>query len=339
MISMTDTVHTGADMLLWDAHACVPLLPDEDLGHLERHRQAGASFVSINVGMDFTPLEKIVRVVAGFRSWIARHDDRFVLARTVDDVKSAKETGRLAVGFDLEGSMMLQDDLSMIGFFRDLGVGQIHLAYNRDNSIAGGCYGAGIGLSALGREVVGEINAVGLIMDCSHASKRSSLDIMEISNKPVVFSHSNVRVLQDHPRNVDDDQIRACAATDGVIGICGISEFLGEGGISTDNLVRHIDYISALVGSRHVGLGLDYVFNQKHSDLPDELDAEDWWPSKYGYRLATGEIFPPDRLPEIAEALAARGYADSDIRGVMGENFLRVARLTWKPAASISRKA
>ncbi|MER9581197.1 membrane dipeptidase [Mesorhizobium sp. M0276] len=328
-MTLTLGAEHGSVPLVWDAHCCVPLLPDQDLAHLERHRKAGANFVSINVGMDFTPLAQVVRVIAGFRAWITRHSDGFILAETIDDVLLAKTTGRLSIAFDLEGSAMLQDDLAMVRLFCDLGVRQIHLAYNRDNSIAGGCHGSGSGLTALGRAVVREINAVGMMMDCSHSSKRTSLDIVELSTKPVVFSHSNARALQDHPRNIDDEQIRACAATDGVIGICGISEFLGVGGTSTANVVRHIDYVSQLVGSRHVGLGLDYVFNQQHSDLPTGLDPHDWWPPAYEYRLATGEIVTPEQLPEIATALRARGYVQQDIEGIMGGNFLRVARATW----------
>jgi len=315
--------------VFWDAHACLPLLPDQDLSPLERHLAAGASFVSINVGMDFNPLDQIVRVAAGYRDWIASRPERFVMAGTVDDVLAAKRDGKLAVAFDLEGSVMLQDDLAMVRLFRDLGVRQIHLAYNRDNSIAGGCHGSGMGLTALGRKVVRKINEVGMIMDCSHSSKRASLDVMEASAKPVVFSHANARVLTEHPRNVDDEQIRACAATDGVIGICGISRFLGEDGITTANVVRHIDHVAQLVGARHVGLGLDFVFDQSHSDLPSHLDPEDWWPSAFGYDLEAGPIVPPERLPEIAAALGRRGYGAQDVEGIMGANFLRVARASW----------
>jgi membrane dipeptidase len=315
--------------LVWDAHACMPILPHRDLGDLERHRSSGASFVSLNVGMDFNSLEQIIRVIAGFREWIADHADRFALAGTVDDVRAARRTGKLAIAFDLEGSTMLQDDPAMVPLFRDLGVRQILLAYNRDNSLAGGCHGGGMGLTPLGRKIVRKINTVGMIMDCSHSSKRTSLDVMDVSSKPVVFSHANAQAVTDHPRNVDDEQIRACAATDGVIGVCGISQFLGSGGITMANVVRHVDHIAQLVGSRHVGLGLDYVFDQSHSDLPTGLDPDDWWPPSAIYDWQTDDIIPPERLPDIAAALRACGYSSADIAGIMGDNFLRVAVATW----------
>ncbi len=150
--------------------------------------------------------------------------------------RRAKREGKLAVSFDLEGSAMLEDDLAMVQLYRDLGVRQIHLAYNRDNSIAGGCHGSDAPLTALGREVVDEINRVGLIMDCSHSGYRTSLEIMERSRRPVVFSHSNVKALKNHARNVTDDQIDACAKTGGVVAISGIGIFLGADDISTETL-------------------------------------------------------------------------------------------------------
>src|SRR5436305_14668560 len=108
-------------------------------------------------------LSKVMRVIAGLRAWIEDHNDRFVLAGTLEDVERAKTEGKLAIAFDLEGSVMLEDDPAMVGLFRDLGVRQIHLAYNRDNSVGGGCHGSDIPLTALGRDMVTAINEAGLI--------------------------------------------------------------------------------------------------------------------------------------------------------------------------------
>lgn len=330
---MTSQAPTGGTLdpppVLWDAHACLPLRPDQDLTPLERHRRAGVTYVSINVGMDFNPVDQVVRVIAGFRGWLARHSGRFLLAETAEDIIRARRDGRLAVGFDLEGSAMLADDLSMLRLYRDLGVRQMLLAYNRDNTIAGGCHGGGQGLTALGKAVVREINALGMIMDCAHASKRASLEVMALSERPVVFSHANARALVDHPRNVDDEQIAACAATGGVIGLCGIGLFLGDDSVRTETLIRHITHVAERVGPRHIGLGLDYVFDQTHSDLPESEDPNRWWPRAAGYDLRTMAHIPPERFPEIADALSRRGWAGEDIAGVMGQNFLRVAEQTW----------
>jgi len=317
--------------IVWDAHSCMPIKANQDLAAAERHRRAGATFVSLNVGMDFNPLGQCIRVIAGYRDWIRQHSDRFLLAETVEDVRRAKREGKLAIAFDLEGSVMLEDDLAMVALFRDLGVRQIHLAYNLNNSIAAGCHDEDRGLTELGRAVVKEINRVGMLMDCSHSGRRTSLEIMENSEKPVIFSHSNPKALRNHGRNIDDEQIDACARTGGVIGICGIGPFLGENDIRTETILRHIDYVAERVGTRHIGLGLDYVFHPEVEDLPPTERADKWWPRRFGYGSTQGamRIVPPEQLPEIAEALVKRGLAEAEIVGILGGNFLRAAEATW----------
>lgn len=329
-MTKASTVSVPDDVLIWDAHACMPIQPNQDLSALERYRKIGAAFVSINVGMDFNPLGHIIRVIAGYRDWLARNTDRFILAESVEDVAAARNSGRLAVAFDLEGSMMLENDLTMLRLFRDLGVRQIHLAYNRNNSIAGGCHDVDRGLTPLGRSVVREINAVGMMMDCSHASRRCSLEIMELSRQPVVFSHANVRALKDHPRNLDDAQIDACAATDGVIGLSGIGIFLGDNDIRVETMMRHIDYLAARIGTRHIGLGLDFTFEELTGDLPDGEVLERWWPSSLGYDLKGMRYMAPERLLDIAAAMDKAGYSSADVQAVLGGNFLRVANASWK---------
>ncbi len=330
-----EAVHAGS--IVWDAHACLPLLPGQSMAALEQHRAAGVSYVSINVGMDFNPIPTIMRVIAAFRAWLTEHSDRYLLPESVEDIHRAKREGKLAVAFDLEGSAMLDDDLAMLRLYRDLGVRQIHLAYNRDNSVGGGCHGADVPLTPFGRQVVDEINRVGLIMDCSHSSYRTSMDVMERSKRPVVFSHSNPKALKNHARNVTDDQIAACARTGGVVCVSGIGIFLGANDISTETLIRHIDYVADRVGIDHVGIGLDYVFDRTANDDPPGLVRADWWPpgNEYGKSLyGDMKIVPPERFPEITEALLARQYREADVAKILGGNMLRVAEQSWQPIGS-----
>ncbi len=318
-----------ARSLVWDAHACLPLVPGTSMEALERHRAAGVSFVSINVGMDMNPLAQVMRVIAGFRAWLAAHGDRFLLAGSLADVERAKSEGKLAVAFDLEGSVMLEDDPAMVRLYRDLGVRQIHLAYNRDNSVGGGCHGRDVPLTALGRSVVAAINEAGLIMDCSHTGYRTSMEIMERSTRPVVFSHSNPRALKDHARNIGDDQIDACARTGGVVAINGIGIFLGANDISVETLLRHVDYVVERVGVAHVGLGLDYMFGELSGDLPPGSRSEEWWPPGNEYDVEDMKVVPPERFPEITAGLLARNYGEDDVRAILGGNMARVARASW----------
>lgn len=325
----------------WDAHACFPLGPNGDMSGLQRYRKAGASFVSVNVGMDMTPLPEIIRTIAGFRHWISQHSDQFLLATRTSDVTLARESGRLAVGFDLEGSVMLQEDPAMIGLFAQLGVRQILLAYNRNNQAAGGCHDKEQGLTSLGRCFVQEINRQGILMDCSHTSRSTSLEVMEMSTRPVIFSHSNPFALHGHPRNIDDEQIRACAGTNGVIGLSGVDIFFpAQSNDLVSGLLDQIDYVADLVGPRHIGLGLDYVFPEDEDLFGDsELSEEDklWWPEGMGYDWENVRFMPPESLPRIAEGLALRNYSDEDIALIMGLNFKRAATHTWdhSPATAL----
>ena len=317
--------------IIWDALSCVPLLSGIDMGILRRHKQSGFDYVSINVGMDMNPVEQIMKTIAWFRQWLNRHPNEFVLAGTMEDVKAAKAAGKLAVTFDLEGSTMLLEDVAMVEVYRDLGVRQMHLIYNRNNSVGGGCHDENIGLSDYGRAVVKAINRAGIIMDCSHNGERTSLDIMEASEKPVVFSHANARSLVDHQRNITDRQIDACAATGGVIGINGIRLFLDARAENfAEPMANHIDYMVQRVGVDHVGLGIDISFDLGVDDHPPHQDRKFWWPASGGYSRSLAGGTGPEVRPQVAELLRQRGYDDAALGKIMGQNFVRVAEQSWK---------
>ncbi len=175
----------------------------------------------------------------------------------------AKREGKLAVSFDLEGMDALNGDIGMVDVYYRLGVRQMLFAYNRNNKAGGGCHDEDIGLTPFGRDVIREMNRVGMLVDCSHCGHRTTMEAMEVSTAPVIFSHSNARRLCDHERNIRDDQIKGCAATGGVIAVTGVGRFLGPRGPVVEHVVEHIDYMVELVGPQHVGLGMDSVLQQK----------------------------------------------------------------------------
>jgi membrane dipeptidase len=154
------------------------------------------------------------------------------------------------------------------------------------------------------------------------------MEAMEASAAPVIFSHSNARKLCDHERNIRDDQIKACAATGGVIGVTGVGRFLGPGGPTVEHLVEHIDHMVSLVGPEHVGIGMDTVFrNEDYSDLLAR--HRDYWPERQ-YREGAGGFVPPEAFPRVTQALLDRGYPEAAVRGILGGNFLRIAGQVWK---------
>jgi membrane dipeptidase len=325
-------------LIAWEAHTCLPLHPAADFAPLEQYRAAGLSYVSVNVGMDLNAVPQVMAVIAGFRARIAAEPDRYLLARGVDDVEAAAATGRLAIGFDLEGAMPLQEQPEMVALYRDLGVRQIHLAYNRNNSVADGCHDAERGLTPLGRRIVAAINEAGVLMDCSHTGRRCSLDIMAASSAPVIFSHSNPQALVDHGRNVTDEQIRHCAATGGVVCVSGVSAFVGAPQPTARHVARHAAYVAGVAGIEHVGIGLDIGFKQHGvEDWPaGSVDTSYWWPKAAGYdhSIARMSYAPVETWTQLAGELRATGMTDDQTALVMGGNMARVARRVWRPTAA-----
>lgn len=321
-------------MIRWEAHTCLPLHPDASFAPLEHYRTAGVHYVSINVGMDMNPLSQILPVIAAFRARLLAAPDRYLLPDTVADIERARHEGKLAVGFDLEGALPLLERPEMVALYRDLGVRQIHFAYNRNNSVAGGCHDAPQGLTALGRRMVEAMNAAGVIIDCSHTERQTTLDIMAHSDRPVVFSHANPLALVEHGRNITDEQIRACATTGGVVCISGVSRFLGAESPAASDIVRHLLHVAELVGTRHVGLGLDIGFGEPglDDDPPPPVDPDYWWPAGAGYGRGIRQMryAPVDTWKQLPEALRAAGMDDADIDGILGGNMARVARQVWE---------
>lgn len=324
-------------MIRWEAHTCLPLHPEASFGPLERYRAAGVHHVCINVGMDMNPLSQILPVLAAFRARLRAEPERYLIPSTVSDIEQARNTGKLAVGFDLEGALPLLERPEMVALYRDLGVRQIHFAYNRNNSVAGGCHDEPQGLTALGRRMVQAVNDAGVLMDCTHTERRTTLDIMAHSRHPVVFSHANPLALAEHGRNITDEQIRACAATGGVVCISGVSKFLGCEAPQASDLARHVAYVADLVGAQHVGLGLDIGFSQVelNDDPPGAFDPGFWWPARAGYGQGISQMryAPIETWQTLPDALRAAGMGPQAINGVLGDNMARVARQVWGAAA------
>jgi membrane dipeptidase len=318
------------DALVWDAHAGVFPSPEVDLNLLDEWPRAGASYLSINVGFDVMDWQDTLATLAAYRRWVLDHPDRFVLVGTSADIDHARDEGKFALSFDIEGMNALNGDINMVGVYHSLGVRQMLFAYNLNNAAAGGCHDDDSGLTDFGRQVVREMNRVGMIVDCSHAGHRTTLDIMHESSKPVVFSHSNPSALWQHQRNINDEQIRACAASGGVIGLNGMGIFLGDNDIGIDTMLRHVRYVYDLVGSEHIGIGFDYS-PKVDVDIGVILRSRpDYWPAGQQYDTPGIKHAGPAQLPELIDGLADSEFDDAAIRGFLGGNFYRVANRVWQ---------
>lgn len=314
------------DTLIWDAHSCLPLEPGWDLSPIKRQLDADYNFVSINIGMDFNGMVDTLKTLAYMRRWILTQD-HLILASTVQDIFKAKEQNKLALAFDLEGSVPLGDSLDMIDLYYDMGVRQMHLAYNTQNSVCSGCQVKDKGLTKLGHQVVQRMNEVGMILDLSHMGEKSTLDCMAITAKPPIFSHSNPKGLVDHPRNITDKQMKRCADLNGVVCINGIGPFLGDNNTSSERFFEHIDYAVQLLGDDHVGIGLDYVYNQDeveifHKKYPDSFPLTK---NQNHY-----ELVEPEQIKDLPELMEKAGYTTQNIQNIFGLNMLRIAQNNWK---------
>ena len=323
-----------AAALLADAMVCDLILPWSDYGQRELRAQtlprlaaSGVDFVSLTLASDAETQIDVFNKIARERRHVLGQTETCRLIETVDDVLDAKKDGKLAVSFNLQGTNALAGNLDMVEAFYKLGVRQTLMAYNRKNLVGDGCHErTDSGLSQYGVDLVREMNRVGMIVDCSHTGYRTTMDVMEVATEPVIFSHSNPRALWDHDRNIRDDQAKACAETGGVVGVVGVGIFMGENDSSTATLLRQIDYYAELIGPEHIALGLDYVY-----DVDDmrRYMADVKSSARGNYNQMTN-FFQPEQLLGLTEGMIANGYAEADVRGILGENFLRVARAVWR---------
>jgi membrane dipeptidase len=315
--------------IVWDNHGCMPLRADETfLPQLERYRNSGVNVISLNIGMADLPLMDHLQVLSFMRRWIAQRPQQYALISSVADIQTCKSEGKLGVVFDIEGMRPVQEAVSFVQTFYELGVRWMLIAYNRNNAAGGGCLDADSGLTDVGRRIIDEMERVGMVVCLSHAGARTAAEAMEYARNPVIFSHSNPAGDTAHARNISNELMRDCARNGGVIGLSGIGLFLGASVNLVGRLLRQIRYAVDLVGVEHVGLGLDYVFDQ--SELNEFVTAN---PGLFASGLNTAEgmtCIPPEALGEIAEGLERDNFSAAQIRGILGENWLRVAARVWR---------
>lgn len=322
---------------LSDGILCDILFPAPPVGlvpELESRRNTGFSYTSLTLSVDSEAAPELVYSrLAKMRYELSQHPGQIVLVDSAADIRSAKKSGKLAIGFHFQGTEPVGRNLANAGAYYELGVRWMLMAYNFQNNVGTGCIEAqqrDLGLSQFGRDLIAEMNRVGMLVDCSHSGYRTTMDAMSLSTKPCIFSHSNPRALFDHPRNIKDDQIKLCVQTGGVIGINGVGNFMGEPKeVSLDTVVRQIDYVAELVGPQHIALGLDYMSPPFCQVICDYYKGEA--PAKIAMpaELPWGFMDPAD-TPLLLDKLLKKGYSVEAVRGIMGENFLRVAAKVWQ---------
>lgn len=295
-------------------------------------------------GIDFVvnDLVGIVKSIAHIRYETENGRNRATIVESAADIHKCMNEGVKGLILGFQDTLALEDRLEFVGLYHRLGVRIIQLTYQRRNLVGDGC-GEPVdsGLSTFGRQVIKELNRLGILVDLSHVGPKTTEEAIDASEAPCAFTHANAHTLFQHIRNKTDAAIRQLAARAGVVGVNAISRFLREdghlNGTTIDNLVDHIEYIANLVGAEHVGIGLDITeamtvedVNRRGSwlsaQLPEvsglgSLNHETYYPR--GLRSMAG-------LPQITEALVRRGFGDDDVLKILGGNFLRLFSKVWK---------
>ncbi|MFL6514058.1 MAG: dipeptidase [Chthoniobacterales bacterium] len=252
--------------------------------------------------------------------------DRFAICKTNDQILKARASGKIALLIALEGVEPLGDDLNLARVFYELGVRIACLTHARRNAAGSGGIFAPIGsakdgLTAFGRELVCEFERLGVILDLAHINPQGFEDVISLTKKPVVVSHSNARKFYDIERNVSDDQIKAVGSRGGVIGVNAILVSGSREKSNLDHYIDHIEHIASLIGIDGVGIGFDfceYLFNQ----LPPSVVAE------IEKKLACPHFIPDltnhSHARNLTRKLIERGFSDEDIEKVLFRNWMRL---------------
>ncbi len=279
-------------------------------GHLDLPRLflggVKVQFFAAFIGPEYrdNPLARAMEIIDTFYREVCASPDLVEPAFTYSDITRIISGGRVAALLTVEGGEALAGRLEVLRMFYRLGVRGITLTWNGRNDLGDGVdeSGTGGGLTRFGVAVVREMNRLGMVIDVSHLSARGFWDVMRESAAPVIASHSNCRALCDHPRNLDDDQIRALAAAGGVVGLCFYPDFVHRETPSLESWLDHAEYVAGLAGVDCIGLGSDF----------DGMDA------------AIPELADAASLPLVTEGLLRRGFSAGEVRKILGENFLRV---------------
>jgi membrane dipeptidase len=287
---------------------------------------------SVGVG-GASAYDDALQFIAAWSGFVGRNPEVFSLVGRAEDIDHAKAKKKIAVIMGLQNADEFREPKDVKAFY-ELGLRCAQLTYNTQNLIgSGSTERVDGGISDYGIQIIEAMNEVGMLVDVSHSGDRTTLEAIELSPKPIAFTHSNCRALNNHPRLKTDEAITKLAAKGGVMGITGVRNFVKDKEPTTvEDVVDHIDHVVKLVGIEHVGIGTD-------SDLMgyDHMPADQYKQLKSGYKASyafrdkidTDGFNHPRKMYDLTAALLRRGYSDANIQAVLGGNFRRLLGSTW----------
>ncbi len=308
--------------------AACPLVNPREIGRRLPELRRGGVTCAVSTVASIEGAHEALYAVASWYPKLRERAGDLRFAMTATDIETAKRSEQVAVVMQFQGGTPLEYNVNLVEAFYRLGVRVIQLTYNERSPLGDGCTErTDSGLSDIGLQVIAEMNRLGIVVDLSHVGYRTSMEAIQASTAPAVFSHSNAKAVCDSPRNIADDQIRAVAAGGGVVGVNAFPAFVSNDQPPTvEHLLDHIDYMVRLVGDDHVGLGFDFSTETE----------EDYEYFKYKTTVYPRPpwIYPTgidgfEKIPNVTRGLVARGYTADAVRKIIGGNFLRVFRQVW----------
>jgi membrane dipeptidase len=297
-------------------------------------RSSGITAFHNSVGVGgASAYDDALQFIAAWSGFVGRNSEVFSLVGRAQDIDHARAKQKIAVIIGLQNADEFRDPKDVKAFF-ELGLRCAQLTYNSQNLIGGGSTDrVDGGISDYGALIIEAMNEVGMLIDVSHSGDRTTLEAIELSPKPIAFTHSNCRALNNHPRLKTDEAIRKLAAKGGVMGITGVRNFVKDKEPTTvEDIVDHIDHVVKLVGIEHVGIGTDSDLMGYDHMPPDQYQQlKAGYKSSYAFRdkIDTDGFNHPRKMFELTAALLRRGYSDSNIQAVLGGNFRRLLGSTW----------
>ena len=275
--------------------------------------------------------------------WFERYPDLIVKGRVASDIDAARAAGRTAVFFGFQNPSPIEDDIGLVEVWHDLGVRFMQLTYNNQSLLASGCYeDDDTGLTRMGREVVAEMNRVGLVIDMSHSADRSTIEAAEVSTRPIAITHANPHVWHAALRNKRDDVIRAVTERGGMLGFSAYPHHLAGGSDCTlDSFCRMVAETADRFGAHCLGIGTDLCQGQPDS-VVEWMRVGRWTKGvDYGEGSADRPGFPPQPawfrdnrdFGRIEEGLLAAGLNPDEVAGIMGGNWYRFFAENFEPQA------
>lgn len=281
-----------------------------------------------------TPFETALRWFASWNSFIAGNDTRLMRVDSAGDFARIKSAKKIAVILGLQNSEHFRTP-NDVNLFHALGQRVSQLTYNSRNLIGNGSTERrDEGISDFGAAIIARMNTVGMAVDVSHCGDRTTLDAFELSKKPVLITHSNVRALANgHPRDKADEAILCVKKSGSVMGITGVRMFVSDKEPTTiETALDHFDYVAKRIGPEHLGVGSDIDLHG-YDDMPPELNKQlrAGYKGSYGFRekIDIEGIDHPKRMFDLTEGLIRRQYSDANIEGILGGNFKRVLTDIW----------